>query len=79
VHLHVVPADSWDLRNERFLRDHLRRHPDLAARYGALKVRLAADGVNGDDYTRAKTALVQEVVDAARHERGLEPVDVWET
>lgn len=79
VHLHVVPVDGWDLRNERLLRYHLGRHPDLADRYGALKARLAADGANGDEYTRAKTALVQEIVDAARRERGLEPVDVWET
>src|SRR4051794_21617943 len=26
-HLHVVTLSSWDTRNERLLRDHLRQHP----------------------------------------------------
>jgi GrpB-like predicted nucleotidyltransferase (UPF0157 family) len=32
------------------LRDYMRAHPDDAARYGALKERLAALHDNGDDY-----------------------------
>jgi GrpB-like predicted nucleotidyltransferase (UPF0157 family) len=78
VHLHVVPADTWALRNERLLRDHLRAHPHLVARYGRLKTDLAAAGFAGDAYTRAKTAFVQEVVNSARRGRGLQPVPVWE-
>jgi hypothetical protein len=41
--LHVVPADTWDARNERLLRDHLRAHPDDARRYAELKQRLGGE------------------------------------
>lgn len=77
-HLHVVTADTWETRNERLFRDHLRAHPDAAARYGALKRELAGRTEDSDEYTRAKTALVQTLVDAARAGRGLPPVPVWE-
>ncbi len=77
-HLHVVTTASWDTRNERLLRDHLLRHPADRDAYGALKRELAAAGHDGDAYTRAKTALIQRMVDAARADRGLPRVDVWE-
>ncbi|WP_327001295.1 GrpB family protein [Dactylosporangium sp. NBC_01737] len=77
-HLHVVTAESWDTRNERLLRDHLLRHPADRDAYGALKRELAAAGHDGDTYTRAKTALIQRMVDAARAGKGLPRVDVWE-
>jgi len=75
-HLHVVPEATFATRNEVLLRDLLRRAPEDAARYGALKRALAADH-DGDSYTRAKTALIQELVDRARTDAGLELVDVW--
>jgi hypothetical protein len=31
---------------------------------------------NGDDYTKAKTELIQELTDKARAERGLPPTGV---
>lgn len=77
-HLHVVTVETWDTRNERLLRDYLLTHPDAAAKYGALKQDLAARLGTGDDYTKAKTALIQEMVDAARTERGLPLTPVWE-
>lgn len=77
-HLHVVPADDFATRNQLLLRDYLRAHPADAARYAALKQRLAGVSVSGDDYTRAKTDLIQELTDAARAERGLPSVPVWE-
>jgi GrpB-like predicted nucleotidyltransferase (UPF0157 family) len=77
-HLHVVTAGSWDTRNERLLRDHLRAHPEAAGAYGDLKRELATRIVDPDEYTRAKTDLVQELVDAARASRGLPLVTVWE-
>lgn len=78
-HLHVVLESTLDTRNEVLLRDLLRREPQDAARYGALKLELAAvHEENSIDYTRAKTALIQELVDRARTEAGLELVDVWE-
>ncbi|MEU8814859.1 GrpB family protein [Actinoplanes sp. NPDC048796] len=76
--LHVVTADSWPTRNQRLLRDYLRRHPSEAERYGRFKKELAAAGVHPGDYAAAKTALVQELTDRARAEAGLAPVPVWE-
>jgi GrpB-like predicted nucleotidyltransferase (UPF0157 family) len=75
-HLHVVTAASWDTRNERLLRDHLRQHSSDRDAYVRLKRELA--GQDGDAYTRAKTALIQRMVDATRTSRGLPLVDVWE-
>ena len=76
--LHVVPAGTWDTRNERLLRDHLRQHPEDARRYGELKQRLAAEHTDGAQYTKAKTELIQELTDRARADRGLPAVPVWE-
>lgn len=78
-HLHVVTVETFDTRNERLLRDHLRTHPELADEYARLKRTLAAGALRGPDYTRAKTAFVQRVVDAARNTAGLPRVDVWES
>ncbi|MGW3117843.1 GrpB family protein [Streptomyces sp. NPDC001107] len=76
--LHVVTQDSWLTRNQRILRDYLRAHPEEAARYAALKRALVAAGTPDRDYSRTKTALVQELTDRARAERGLPPEPVWE-
>ncbi|MFB9905936.1 GrpB family protein [Allokutzneria oryzae] len=76
-HLHVVPEDELAEFNELLLRDWLREHPDDAARYGALKKRLAGELTDGFAYTKAKTELIQELVDAARLARGLARVPVW--
>ncbi|XVU23935.1 GrpB family protein [Actinoplanes sp. CA-054009] len=78
VHLHVVTVASWGTRNERLLRDHLRGNADDRLAYGRLKRELAAAGHEAEAYTRAKTALIQRMVDDARAARGLPRVDVWE-
>ena len=77
-HLHVVPEATWATRNERLLRDRLRGHPEQARRHGELKLRLARDLGPVEAYTRAKTALIQGLVDAARDALGLPRVPVWE-
>ena len=69
---------GWAEQNERLLRDLLLADPDAARRYGDLKRRLAAEITDPRVYTRAKTELIQELVDKARQERGLPPVNVWE-
>ena len=48
------------------------------ARYAALKQQLATSSKDEDAYTRTKTDLIQEFVDAARTSRGLPLVPVWE-
>ncbi|MFG1640798.1 GrpB family protein [Amycolatopsis sp. NPDC049252] len=77
-HLHVFPPTNWEHNKERILAAHLRKYPEAALRYGELKQKLAASGMSGDAYTRAKTDLIQELSDAARAERGLPPEPVWE-
>jgi GrpB-like predicted nucleotidyltransferase (UPF0157 family) len=77
-HLHVVTADTWDTRNERLFRDHLRTHPQVAAEYAELKRRAAAEEDDGLAYTQRKTELIQRVVDDERAARGLPSVPVWE-
>ena len=78
VHFHVVPSQGWATRNERLFRDHLLDHPEDAARYGELKRRLADEFDDPLAYTRAKTVLIQEMVDRARSSRDLPAVNVWE-
>lgn len=77
-HLHVVEASTFASRNQLLLRDYLREHPADAARYADLKRALAATQGAGEDYTKAKTELIQELTDMARAERGLPPVPIWE-
>jgi GrpB-like predicted nucleotidyltransferase (UPF0157 family) len=77
-HLHVVPAAGWDPMKERLLRDWPLAHPADRDRYAALKRDIVASGRTGDAYTRARTAFVQEIVDAARAARGLPAEPVWE-
>jgi len=77
-HLHVVTAASWPTRNERLFRDHLLTHADDRDRYAALKRELMEKFGPGPAYTRGKTELIQELTDAARAERGLPSVPVWE-
>jgi GrpB-like predicted nucleotidyltransferase (UPF0157 family) len=76
--LHVVTLASWPTRNQRILRDFLRTHPEDAARYARLKREIVAAGTRSGEYSRAKTALLQELTDRARAERGLPAVPVWE-
>jgi len=76
-HLHILPVSRWDLLKERLMRDWLLAHPADRDRYAALKVELASR-LGGEDYTRAKTGLIQELVDAARAELGLASEPVWE-
>lgn len=73
---HFFPADAWDTAHQRLFADWLRRHPQDAQRYAALKTTAWAEGERGRAYTAAKSVFVQEVVDKARSNRGLPPVAV---
>ena len=62
-HLYVVVAGSQPHSDHLRFRDHLRRHPEVAARYAALKTDLAARyGNDRLGYTTAKTAFISEVM-----------------
>lgn len=77
--LHIVTLATWPDRKERLMRDALIADPEAAAEYATLKRRLAE--AHGDDmaaYTRAKTAFVQQIMDAVCDRLGLPRTDVWE-
>jgi GrpB-like predicted nucleotidyltransferase (UPF0157 family) len=79
ANLHVITAASWPSRKERLFRDRLRAHPEEAAAYGALKRELIRRfGSDVEAYTRAKTALIQEIMDRAADEVGRPRQEVWE-
>jgi GrpB-like predicted nucleotidyltransferase (UPF0157 family) len=75
---HFFPPDMWAHCNQRIFRDWLIEHPEDRDRYELAKRVAAAEAVDGRDYTRRKTAVVQEIVDRARAAMGLPLVDVWE-
>ncbi len=65
-HIHVRYEGNWD---EPYFCDYLRRHPGVAAEYGALKVRLREKFEHDRDaYTEAKTDFVRRVTDMAKAE-----------
>ena len=78
-HLHIVEESMWDARKERIFRDYLRAHSDAAEAYALVKrkvsVECAADSL---EYTRRKTAVIQDLMDRAFAERGMPSVNVWE-
>ncbi|MER5618850.1 GrpB family protein [Streptomyces sp. NPDC002215] len=65
-HLYSVVAGSRPHLDHVLLRDYLRQRPDEVRHYSALKVALAqrfrADSQGRRDYSRAKSALVEELV-----------------
>jgi GrpB-like predicted nucleotidyltransferase (UPF0157 family) len=67
-HLHAVICDGAFWYRLLIFRDHLRRHPDVAADYLALKGRLASEyGADRLGYAEAKDSFVAAVVAAAEH------------
>ncbi|MBF4623011.1 GrpB family protein [Clavibacter sp. VKM Ac-2872] len=76
--LHVFADDAWDACPQRLFRDRLLRDPDARRRYDALKAARAETAADGRAYTVGKTALVEELVNAERADRGLAPIRVWD-
>jgi GrpB-like predicted nucleotidyltransferase (UPF0157 family) len=56
----------------------LRKRPELVNKYNDLKKQLVLKNYDSlEEYTKAKTQFIQEVVDLARIERGLPRQNVW--
>lgn len=68
---HFFSHEQWDVCHQRLFASWLREHPDDRDRYARLKGSLLASGLEGQGYTAAKAAFVQEVVDRAATTRGL--------
>jgi GrpB-like predicted nucleotidyltransferase (UPF0157 family) len=68
-HIHMVEggfASHWD---RLLFRDYLIAHPEVAAQYGALKCRLAAEAsTDRVRYTEAKGEFIHRVTDIAKRE-----------
>lgn len=69
-HLYVTQRDEVAYRNHVLLRKHLREDPEAFRRYKELKLRLASDSINVDEYTRAKTDLILEFLEAEGMDEG---------
>jgi GrpB-like predicted nucleotidyltransferase (UPF0157 family) len=73
-HVHLVLAGSDEEQRTLAFRDYLRAHPDVAAKYAALKRALASrdDGAalaGRQAYAAAKSEFVSRVTNAARESR----------
>ncbi|QPP08395.1 GrpB family protein [Streptomyces bathyalis] len=73
-----VTAGTWDTRNERLFRDHMRSHPQVAREYGELNQRATGEGADGPAYGKRRTELIRRVVDHERAVRDLRLVLVRE-
>lgn len=71
---HVFTAAQWPCAHVRLFAAWLRSHAEDRENYAAVKRGLVAHGTWGRDYTEAKRAFVQDVVNRARSARGLGPV-----
>ena len=76
---HFFTAYEWDAVNQRIFRDWLIAHPADARRYEDVKVTAATNAEHGrGTYNAGKTAIIQEIVDRARRDRGMPSVSVNE-
>lgn len=65
--LHLVPVSSERFWSELAFRDHLRAHPEVAARYAEIKRALAATFQDDREaYTEAKAPFIADVLRQAR-------------
>lgn len=65
-HLHVLEHSSLEWRNHLRFRDYLRRHPNTAAEYAALKQRLAERFPRDREaYTDGKHAFIRAILNRA--------------
>jgi GrpB-like predicted nucleotidyltransferase (UPF0157 family) len=65
-HIHMLLADSKELRNHLAFRDYLRRNPSFAEEYDRLKKELAAEYPNDRErYLDGKTEFVERILKIA--------------
>ncbi|GGU38078.1 GrpB family protein [Nocardioides albus] len=69
--LHLFTTDQWPTAHLRLFANWLRSHDADRDAYASLKSGLVGSGVWGSEYTVAKRAFVNDVVNRARAARGL--------
>ncbi len=63
-HIHVRYRGDWD---EIYFRDYLKQHPEIAQKYGELKIQLSKVYKNDrEEYTNKKTDFIKRITDIAR-------------
>jgi GrpB-like predicted nucleotidyltransferase (UPF0157 family) len=63
VYVHVLSADSPEVRRFRIFRDRLAAQPELMQRYCDVKRRIVSQGVTDSDaYRLAKQAVIEEIL-----------------
>ncbi len=68
-HLHIVEYATWEHQRHIIFRDYLRRHPEVARQYEAVKRELAvAFQAKRPAYTKGKTAFIKSIVAYALEE-----------
>ncbi|KAH7130130.1 GrpB protein-domain-containing protein [Dendryphion nanum] len=63
--IYVCVAGAFQTRNHLAVRDTLRADPNLRDQYAKIKLDLAAQGTNIEDYVKGKTAILQEILKQA--------------
>ena len=77
--IRLLPVEGFYNRTEFIIRDFLRTHPRYVEEYGMIKRKCARAEVDiMAEYTRAKTAFLQKIYDAANEGMGLAKRPVWE-
>jgi len=70
-HLHLIPIASPQWCRPIAFRDYLRRHPETARDYAALKQRLAVEHrLDREAYTDAKRPFIERITHLALHATG---------
>ncbi len=60
-HIHVVEYNSEFWRRHLLFRDYLKSHPEIAKKYEKLKLKLASQFTNHNEYAMAKTEFIREI------------------
>jgi GrpB-like predicted nucleotidyltransferase (UPF0157 family) len=75
--LHVFALKQWEHCNQRLFRDKLLKDPSARDRYQRLKLSIA-ELADGREYTKAKTELIEELLNEERASRELPPTVAWD-
>ncbi len=76
-HLYLVADGSRPYFDHTLLRDLLREDREARERYGRLKRDLASSSPSVESYTARKASFIAQLLERARRDRGLAPVDYW--
>lgn len=69
-HLHMNEIDGPDWQNQILFRDYLRQHPEVAAEYGRLKIKLAQQHrTDREAYLYGKAPFIENVLQLTRQEK----------